>query len=444
MIRKISWVALAFAVLFATAAFANGQKESGASSSGAAKSAGPATINIAGGAVGNELKALQDEANAWAAKTGNKVVVVNTPNSSSDRLALFQQQLAAGSSSTDVYQIDVVWPGLLGDYFVDLNKYIPKSDTSQFFPRIIENNTFKGNLVAIPWFTDAGLLFYRSDLLKKYGYSAPPKTWAELTTMAQKIQAGERQAGNADFWGYVWQGNAYEGLTCDALEWVKSNGGGTIIDGNGNITIDNPQAVDAIKLAASWVGTISPKGVTGYMEEDSRGVWQAGNAAFMRNWPYAYQLGEGKDSPIKGKFDVAALPKGSGPNASGADTLGGWNLAVSRFSKNPKEAASLVQYLTSYDVELERAMPPYSFLPTRPAVYKDSKLASSANSFIVKLLPVFENAVARPATIAKSKYNQVSSAFWTSVHNVLTGQQQAAPALKALKSQLESIKGSAW
>ncbi len=441
--KRWKWVTMvsAMGLLFATALFAGGQKEGAA---GASATGGPVTIHIAGGAVGNELQALEAESAAWAKESGNKVVVVTTPNSTTDRLALFQQQLAAGSSSIDVYQIDVVWPSILGDYFIDLSRYIPQSDISQFFPRIIKNDTSGGKLIAIPWFTDAGLLFYRTDLLAKYGFSGPPKTWAELEQMAQRIQAGERQAGNSDFWGFVWQGNAYEGLTCDALEWIFSNGGGTIVSDTGAISVDNPQAVAAVKMAASWVNTISPPGVTSYMEEDARGVWQAGNAAFMRNWPYAYQLGESADSPIKGKFDITALPKGNGPDAQGADTLGGWNLAVSRFSKSPKDAASLVQYLTSEKVELERAMPPYSFLPTRPAVYRDPALAGSSNAFIVKLLPVFENAIARPSTVTKDKYNQVSSAFWTAVHNVLTGQQSASDAMKALQGQLESIKGSGW
>ena len=428
----------AFLLLGSMAAFANGQKE------GSSASAGPVTLHIGQSTVGSGLTQLKEELAMWEKQTGNKVDIVTVPNSTTDDLALYQQQLAAGSSSMDVFQIDVVWPSILGSYFLDLKKYIPESEIAKFFPRIVANDTYEGKLIAIPWFTDAGLLFYRTDLLQKYGYSQPPKTWQELTDMAKKIQAGERAAGNSNFWGYVWQGAAYEGLTCDALEWIFSYGGGTIVDSSGKVTIDNPQAVEALNLAASWVGTISPPGVTGYMEEDSRGVWQGGNAAFMRNWPYAYSLGEASDSPIKGKFDIAPLPMGSGSMAQGADTLGGWNLAVSRFSKYPKEAASLVQFLTSSSIELERALPPYSNLPTRPEVYKDPTLASSGSSFMVKLLPVFENAIARPSTTTKGKYNQVSSAFWTSVHNVLTGQEKAAPALQALASQLNSIKGSAW
>lgn len=439
MIRKIVPLVVAVGLLLASTVFAGGQKEGAAAST-----SGPVTLRIGQSSVGNGLPQLKGELAAWEKLTGNKVDIVNVPQSTTDDLALYEQQLAAGSSSMDVYQMDIIWPGLLGSFMVDLKKYIPESDLSHFFPRMLENNTSDGKLVAIPWFTDAGLLFYRTDLLQKYGFSGPPKTWTQLTEMAKKIQDGERAAGNSNFWGFAWQGNAYEGLTCDALEWIYSYGGGTIVSKDGKVTVDNPQAAKALELAASWVGTISPPGVTGYMEEDSRGVWQAGNAAFMRNWPYAYSLGEAADSPIKGKFDVEPLPKGSGPGAQGADTLGGWNLGVSRFSKYPKEAASLVQYLTSEKIELDRALPPYSNLPTRPDVYQDPALANSANAFIVKLLPVFENAVARPSTVTGTKYNEVSSAFWTAVHNVLVGQEKAPAALSALKTKLESIKGSGW
>jgi len=400
------------------------------------------TLHISCGAVGNELTLCKDESQAWAQQTGNTVVVVSTPNSSTDRLALYQQQLGAQSDSIDVYQIDVVWPGILGSYFIDLGKYFNQSDLSGYIPALVTNDQYEGKQVAIPWFNDAGLLYYRTDLLKKYGFDGPPTTWDQLTQMAQKIQAGERAAGNDKFWGYVWQGNAYEGLTCDALEWVYSYGGGTIVDPQGNITIDNAKAAAAINMAAGWVGTISPPGVTSYQEEDARGVWQAGNAAFMRNWPYAYNPGQSADSPIKDKFGVAALPKASTPDGQNAATLGGWQLAVSRFSKHQAEAADLVKYLTSPQVETERAVKG-SFLPSRLAVYDDPQVIQQ-NNFIHQLKPVFASAVARPATATKQKYNQVSSAFWTAVHNVLTGQAQANQALAGLKTQLTRIKGTGW
>ena len=186
----------------------------------------------------------------------------------------------------------MIWPGDLAEHFVDLYEYGAAGVAAEHFPAIIQNNTVDGELIGIPWFTDAGLLYYRTDLLEKYGYDSPPATWDELEEMAQTIQDGERAEGNQDFWGYVWQGNAYEGLTCDALEWIKSNDGGTIVSPDRVITINNDNAIEIVDQAAGWVGTISPPGVTGFAEEDARNMWQAGNAAFMRNWPYAYSPGQ--------------------------------------------------------------------------------------------------------------------------------------------------------
>ncbi len=142
--------------------------------------------------------------------------------------------------------------------------------------------------------------------------------------MAQKIQDGER-AANPNFYGFVYQGNAYEGLTCDSLEWLASSGGGQFIDG-GKVTIDNPKAAAILNLQRSWVGKITPRGVTTYQEGESEKAFTSGNAAFMRNWPYAYAIGQ--DGPIKGKFDVTVLPH-SGSNAS-VGTVGGWQLGVSK------------------------------------------------------------------------------------------------------------------
>jgi len=403
-------------------------------------SASAAEISISCGAVAGELKLCQDGSAAWAKKTGNTVKVVQTPNDTNDRLALYQQSLAAKSSDIDVYQLDVVWPGLLGQHFIDLKPFFTKAEIATYFPRIISNNTVGGKLVGIPWFTDAGLLYYRSDLVKKYGLNAP-KTWDELQTAAVKIQEGERKAGNAGFQGFVFQGKNYEGLTCDALEWVFSYGGGTIVDNSGKITINNPKAVAALKEAASWVKGISPEGVTTYAEEDARGIFQAGNAAFMRNWPYAWAKGQDNESKVKGLIGVVPLPKG-GADGQNAATLGGWQLGVSKYSKNQKIAADLVKYLAGPEEQKRRAIEG-SYNPTIASLYKDADILKAA-PFFGSLYDVFTNAVARPSSPTKGKYNQVSNAFASSVHDVLIGKSTAEDALSSLASQLERIKGRRW
>jgi trehalose/maltose transport system substrate-binding protein len=237
----------------------------------------------------------------------------------------------------------------------------------------------------------------------------------------------------------VWQGNAYEGLTCDALEWIASNDGGRIIEPDGVITVNNPNAIEIVDLAASWVGTISPPGVTGFGEEDARNLWQAGNAAFMRNWPYAYSLGQGEGSAVAGVFDVTPLPAGDAMGGTPAATLGGWQLGVSRYSENPELAADVAFFLASYEEQKLRAIVG-SYNPTIMALYEDPDVLE-ATPFFGALYDVFINAVARPSTITAPDYAQVSSAFFRAVHSVLTGEEDAETALALLELDLEAQTG---
>jgi trehalose/maltose transport system substrate-binding protein len=405
-----------------------------------ASAASAASIKISCGAVGQELELCKRNAEAWAAKTGNQVQVVATPNDSSERLALYQQVLSAGSDKIDVFQIDVVWPGLLGLHLLDLKPYTQGVE-GQHFASFIANNTHAGRLVAMPWFANAGLLFYRKDLLDKHGQKVPA-TWDELAATAKKVQDAERAAGNDKMWGYVWQGRAYEGLTCNALEWVASHGGGTVVDSDGRISVRNANAAAALRSAASWVGTISPTAVLNYAEEESRGVFQAGNAVFMRNWPYAWSLAQGSDSVIKGKVGVAVLPRGTAMGGNAA-TLGGESLAVSKYTRNPALAADLVLYMTSAAVQKERALSG-SFNPTLPALYRDAEILK-ANPFMGELYGVFNRAVARPTSATGARYNQVSNEFWNAVHEVLAGKVKPDDALSRLDTSLNRLsRGAKW
>lgn len=394
-------------------------------------------LSIFAGNVGMELELSQRAAEAYMAENPNVTVrIIDTPDFVEDRLGVYLQLFEAQSSQGDVFQIDVIWPGDLEEHFVDLYEYGAADIVGDHFPAIVENNTVDGRLIGIPWFTDAGLLYFRTDLLEKYGYDTPPTTWDELEEMAQTIQDGERDEGNQDFWGFVWQGNAYEGLTCDALEWIASNDGGTIVSPEGVITINNPNAAEIVDQAAGWVGTISPPGVTGYGEEESRAVWQAGNAAFMRNWPYAYSLGQADDSAIAGLFDVSPLPAGKDAPAA---TLGGWQLAVSKYSAHPAEAADLAFFMASYDQQKIRAVEG-SLNPTIMALYEDEDVLE-ANPFFGSLYDVFINAVARPSTVTAPQYASASSLFFNAVHNVLTGNTDAESAFEELELDLEDLLG---
>ncbi|MCD6028764.1 MAG: transporter substrate-binding protein [Thermomicrobiales bacterium] len=398
---------------------------------------GGASITVIFGADGPSTPWEEAAIAKFTEATGINVTLTVGPTSATERLALYQQLLAAQATDADAMMIDIIWPGILAAHAVDLSEAIGWQD-GDYFERLVENNTVNGVLVGIPWYTDAGLLYYRTDLLEKHGFEGPPVTWTELEEMATAIQEAER-ADNPDFQGYVWQGAAYEGLTCDGLEWQFSNGGGTIVEPDGAVSVNNPQAISMFERARGWVGTISPQGVTTYMEEEARGVWQAGNAAFMRNWPYAYAPGQEEGSAIQGAFDVTQIPMGDGDGATHAATLGGWQVMVSRYSQNQPAAIAWAQYLTSRELQKSYAVE-LSRLPTIPSLYEDADVLE-ANPFFERLLPVFEGgSVARPSTVTADLYNQVSTAYFTALNEILTGQAaDAAARVEQLAQQLDGI-----
>jgi trehalose/maltose transport system substrate-binding protein len=404
-----------------------------------ASSASAAKLTIVSGAVGRDIAMLRTTLDQFEKATGNEVSIVEMPSSSTDQFAQFRLWLSAGNADIDIYRTDIVWAPQLARHLLDLSAYEKaQAAAKEHFPSIIKSQTIGQKLVALPYYTDAPALFYRKDLLEKYGLDVP-KTWDELAAAARKIQDGERKAGQANFQGYVFQGAAYEGLTCNGLEWLASQGAGHIVEDDGTISVNNKKAAAALKQVASWIGTISPQGVLGYKEEEARGVWQTGNAAFMRNWPYAYGLSSGEDSAVKGKFGVAPLPSGS---AGAAATLGGWNLAVSKYSKHPDIAVELVLFLTSAEAQKMRAIENNN-LPTRSALYDDAEILA-AQPTIGAWKTIFDNAIPRPSAATGTDYNEVSKEFWSAVHETLAGKGSAEHNLARLAARLKRLKGSGW
>src|SRR5215468_2065462 len=377
---------------------------------------------------------LGPELEEFTRRTGVRAQILPAPEAAVEQLAAWRELLESRAEVPDVYAIDTIWPRVLADSLIDLKPYVPADDIAAHFPELIANYTVDGKLVALPYNMSEGLLFYRVDLLAKYGYGAPPKTWEELEAMARRIQAGERANGNKDFWGFVWEGAPSEALTCNALEWQVSEGGGTILDEHGNVTINNPNAIHALSMAARWVGSISPPGVTAYKEWDAFNMWQAGKAAFMRNWTNAYVAARAENSPTRGHFDVAPLPRG---RAGFAGTLGGNGYGVSRYSRHPREAAMLVRFLASQEEQTRRCLRSAE-PPTIPALYKNADVLG-ANPYVFRVLQIREGATLRPSVSAGKMYPEVSRAYFTAVHAVLSQKQSAVQAMSDLQKQLVTM-----
>jgi trehalose/maltose transport system substrate-binding protein len=344
--------------------------------------------------------------------TGVQFRVIPRPDSATETYANYQRIFQARSADMDVAMVDVIWPGAFAPHLADLSEAFA-DDIDMWYESIVENNTIDGRLVGAPWFGDFGILYYRTDLLEKYGYDGPPATWEELQEMAETVIEGER-ASNAEFTGFVFQGNAYEGLTCNALEWVASAGGGTIVE-DGKATINNPQAIEILNMARGWVGTISPRGVTGYQEEDARNIFQGGNALFMRNWPYAYSLAGGADSAVAGNFDVGPLPVMG--NNEPVGTLGGWQLAVNEYSANKEAAIEFVRYMVSPEVVKWRAIVA-TFVPLIRDVAEDPEVIAN-QPYLQNLANVVR--VTRPSRETGEDYNEVSTEIFQGVNEILNG-----------------------
>jgi trehalose/maltose transport system substrate-binding protein len=396
------------------------------------------TVNAVLGSDGPGAAFDQACCDFFAEVTGATVNYIKGADSATDRLTFYTQTFTTESQDVDVAQIDVIWPGILALHAEDLSQEAQElaEAGSTFFERMLENNTIDGKVVSLPWYADAGLFYYRTDLLEKYGFSAAPTTWTELEEQAKAIIEGEVGANDA-FTGFTFQAAAYEGLTCNGLEWIYSNGGGTIIETDGTVTVNSDEAKAAIEMAKGWVGSIAPTAVTGYDEEASRGVWQGGNAAFHRNWPYVYGISAADESDLQGKFGVTKLPAGEGGES--AACLGTENIMVSKYSPNKDAARLFAKYMSSSESQRARALE-RSQGPTIVEGYDDPDVIA-ANPFMEELFPVFETgSVARPSSVAADLYNDVSIAFFTKVNEILTGQQEdVSAAMDDLAGELEDI-----
>ncbi len=360
---------------------------------------------------------------------GIRVKDETLPSSSDEQHQFYVINLEAGSSDFDVFAIDVIWVAEFAKagWLRDLSKLLPAQDRTEFFHGPIEAVTLDDRVYAIPWFIDAGVLYYRKDLLAKYGGVPPPRTWGKLVRIAADIPKHE-----PGMYGFVWQGKQYEGLVCNVLEYLWSNGGAVFEDGK--VVIDSPENREALKVMVDLVRTyrVTPDLVTTLTEEPSREIFGRGKAIFMRNWPYAWRLLEQDGSPVKGKVGMTVLPHFRGhPSAA---TLGGWQLAVNKNSKHPEAAEQFVAFMTSAKAQKHLGLT-VGFQPTRKALYEDAELLA-AQPALAELHEIFQSARPRPVS---PYYVLLSQAMQSEFSAALAGVKTPEEALSALQSQMEQI-----
>jgi multiple sugar transport system substrate-binding protein len=313
-----------------------------------------------------------------------------------------------------VFRSDVIWTAEFASqgWLYDLTPYV-ESIKDRFIPAPLETATYEGKIWGSPQYTNAAFLYYRTDKVDQV-----PATWQDVYE-----QAGQKG-------GIVFQGAAYEGLTCDWLELAFAAGGSVLSEDGKEATIDSPENVEATKLMASAIKDgAAPKAVTTYMEPESLTAWQTGKYAFMRNWPYAYALSQDTDK-LKGKFKVAPLPEYEGAGTAGI--LGGANSVISTYSKNPGGALALVDYLSSQEWQTI-LLSKYSVPSPLSATY-DQPEVQKAIPFYKELKASIEQAKARPVSPV---YPQISQAIYKNVNRAISGQTSAEDAMKQAQSDIE-------
>jgi multiple sugar transport system substrate-binding protein len=340
--------------------------------------------------------------------------LVEFPASADEQRNQFIQRQQAKSGDCDVFSSDVIWTAEFASqkWLYDLTPYVEQKK-ADYIEATIETVTYDGKIWGAPETTDAALLYYRTDMVDQ-----PPATWQE--TYAQAKESG----------GIVFQGAAYEGLTCDFLELGFGAGGEVLSEDGTKSAINSPEMVNALKAMVDAVqGGAAPKAVTTYMEPESLAAFQTGKYAFMRNWPYAYALNQKADK-VKGKFEVAPLPSFEGGQA--ASILGGHNSVISVYSKNPGAALKLVDFIASPEIQ-ELYASEYSLAPTTSAAY-EAESVKKAIPFAADLKQAVEQARARPVSPV---YPQISQAIYKNVNAALSGQTTPEEAMKQAHSDIE-------
>ncbi|MCC5036381.1 ABC transporter substrate-binding protein [Streptomyces sp. WAC 00631] len=383
---------------------------------------GPLTL-VTGGDLTGYLRGVLADWNR--AHPREKVTLVELPEAADEVRAQMSTSLRSGSDRYDVLNIDVAWTSefAAAGWIAPLNA--DRFPVKRFLPPVVDTATFGGQLHALPYVTNAGLLYYRKDVLERAG-EKPPRTWGELERLARTV------APEHGLDGYAGQFLPYEGLTVNAAEAVQS-AGGSILAGEGTrVTVGSPEAREALEFLADGVreGWIPEEALT-YKEEESRRAFQEGRLLFLRNWPYVHALAGGAESKVAGRFGVVPLPGRDGPAAG---ILGGSNLAVNARSRHRESAADLLAYLTSETVQ-RRVLTEGALPPVWAELYEDPGLVRR-----FPYLPTLRESVLAAKPRPKSpRYEQVNLAVQAVVHDVMAQRETPASGVARLERELRAI-----
>lgn len=310
---------------------------------------------------------------------GPPVRLIEGPPATNTREDLYSASFLSRGASYDIVYCDSIWVAKFAaaGWLLDLSDRLSEQDRSDFLPVELQVGSYRNKLYRMPAFTDAGVLYYRKDLVEN-----PPQTFQELFTLSSALQTADR-------WGFLWQGKQYEGLVTVFLEVLWGHGGEWIDPETREVKLDSPEAVEAVRFLKSTVGTISPPAVTTYMEEDTRNIFQNGRAVFLRNWPYVWTLLQRSESSLKESVGVA--PMVHAPGQASAATLGGWGFGISSFSRNSERAWQFVEFVTRPE-QLRQVQQRQGRIPSRRSLISSEMLPAVDSARMRPPIPEYAQA----------------------------------------------------
>ncbi|MDZ8029249.1 MAG: ABC transporter substrate-binding protein [Nostoc sp. DedQUE11] len=367
-----------------------------------------------------------------AKNPGIRLNLVEGPNATNLLEDLYTSSFILGESPYDLINMDVIWTAKFAaaGWLLPLDDRVSKQDLAAFSPKDLEGGRYQDKLYRIPMRSDVGMLYYREDLIKQAGLK-PPETFADLMQISQVLQKKDQVN-----WGYVWQGRQYEGLVAMFVEVLDGFGGFWVNPDTLEVGLDRPETLRAIEFLRSTVTQgVSPSGVTTYQEEDTRRLFQSGQVAFLRSWPYAWPLAQAENSPIRGKIGIK--PMVHAPGKTGAACLGGWGIGISKTSKHPEEAWKAIQYFTSEEAQ-RRFILTAGYVPSRRDLFTDPEIVAKYPHYR-QLLEAVDNAVLRPPI---AQYAQTSDILQRYLSAALSGRMNPEQAMQAAAAETRRLLGA--
>ncbi|MFE4107314.1 ABC transporter substrate-binding protein [Almyronema epifaneia] len=358
--------------------------------------------------------------------------MIRGPNASDAVENLYTTSFLLGDSPYDVVYADVVWVPKFAaaGWLMDLSDRVNEADLTAFLEADVEAGRYQGGFYRMPFRTDMGMLYYRSDLLQQAGLE-PPETFEALEQTAKTLQ----EQGQVP-WGFSWQGKQYEGLATVFVEVIAGYGGFWVNPETLEVGLDSPAAYQAVEFLRTLIAeNITPPGVTNYIEEDALRLFENGNAVFMRNWPYAWAQVNREGTPVQGK--VGLKPMVHAPDADAAACLGGWGFAISATTPHPDEAWRVVEFLTSREAQKTFVLE-YSYVPSRRDLFEDPEILAKYNHY-QELAQVAEETVPRPPV---GQYAQISDILQRYLSAALTNQISPEDAMNAAAGETRRVLGS--